>query len=231
VLSHLTPKERLAYAVIACGLLFFFGYVGAQHLQSAAPIAIKPSIETASHEPHVPRTGSQERTVSNEANSSHALSSTILVDIVGAVRHPGLVRLTQGARIADAIDAAGGVTPDADVDQVNLAAYAVDASRIVIPVQPTDDEGNSEAERVVGTGGNPPSPPVGRGKTPPALGSVDLNSADADALANIPGIGPTTAQRIVEFRNEQGPLTSVDDLRGIRGFGKNRIEQIRPYFR
>jgi competence protein ComEA len=132
----------------------------------------------------------------------------LVVDVAGAVRVAGLYRLPQGSRIADAIGRAGGATPRADVDLVNLAAPLADGEQVVVPAK--------------GTGSSPGST-GGAGPTAP----VDLNSATAEQLDALPGIGPVTADKIVAYRQAHGPFTSVDDLDAIPGIGPARIENLR----
>lgn len=136
----------------------------------------------------------------------------VLVHVVGAVAAPGLVELDAGARVADALDAAGGTSADADLALVNLARVVVDGEQVVVP-------------RV----GEAP-PPASTGSPPAAPGPVDLNTADAAALDALPGIGPVLAQRIVEHRAD-APFTSVDDLAEVRGIGPALLDQLRDLVR
>jgi competence protein ComEA len=133
----------------------------------------------------------------------------VVVDVVGAVRRPGLYRLGSGARIADAIARAGGVTRRADRAAVNLAATVADGQQVVVP----------RRGRVgpVSTGG----------AATPTSGPIDLNSATTEQLDALPGVGPVTAQKIVDYRQEHGPFTSVDQLDAISGIGPTRIENLR----
>jgi competence protein ComEA len=131
----------------------------------------------------------------------------LVVDVTGAVRRAGLYRLPPGSRIADAIARAGGTTGRADRDLVNLAAPLADGEQILVPTR-----GAAAA-----TGSGPPSPSA----------PVDLNSATAEQLDALPGVGPVTAQKIVAYRQEHGPFRSVDDLDAIPGIGPSRIENLR----
>jgi len=132
----------------------------------------------------------------------------LVVYVVGAVRHSGLVRLPEGARVADALEHAGGPTRRADLALVNLAAPVADGQQIVVPL------------RVRATAG-------GAGATVSAPAKVSLASATIDQLDELPGIGPVTAQKIVDWRQTHGPLRSVDDLDAIPGIGPARVEQLR----
>ncbi|HKF14740.1 MAG TPA: ComEA family DNA-binding protein [Gaiellaceae bacterium] len=135
----------------------------------------------------------------------------LVVHVVGAVRRPGLYRLADGARIADALRRAGGATRRADLSLVNLAAPISDGTQIVVP------------KRVASA--QPGSP--GAGEEPAAAGPVHLNTATVEQLDELPGVGPVTAQKIVDYREQHGAFSSVDDLDAIPGIGPARLEQLR----
>lgn len=133
----------------------------------------------------------------------------VVVDVAGAVRRPGLYRLARGTRIADAIALAGGVTRRADRNAVNLAAPVADGEQIVVPARGAGTTGASS-----GAGPSPTAP-------------LDLNTASLEQLDALPGIGPTTAQKILDYRQAHGPFHSVADLDAVPGIGRGRIEQLK----
>ena len=137
--------------------------------------------------------------------------SVLVVHVVGEVRRPGLYRLRDGARIADAVHRAGGAVRDADLAAVNLAAPLVDGVQILVPAR-------------ADTAGTSPGAPTGAGA---ASAPVSLSSATVEELDELPGVGPVTAQKIVDYRTEHGPFASVDDLDAVPGIGPTRIEQLR----
>jgi competence protein ComEA len=139
----------------------------------------------------------------------------LVVHVVGQVRRPGLYRLRDGARIADAVHRAGGALRDADLAAVNLAAPLVDGVQVVVPARSPDGTAPSAA----GTSGGGVAGPGG-----PLL---SLSSATVEQLDELPGVGPITAQKIVDYRTEHGPFASVDDLDAVPGIGPTRIEQLR----
>jgi competence protein ComEA len=142
--------------------------------------------------------------------SAPPAAARVVVDVVGAVRRPGLYRLRAGARIADALARAGGSTPKADLEQVNLAAPVADGEQVVVPHRTA---GGADAEAV---GGGPgPSRPV------------QLSTATLERLDALPGIGPVTAQKILDYRAKHGAFSSVDELDAIPGIGPSRIDQLR----
>lgn len=132
----------------------------------------------------------------------------LVVHVVGAVRRPGLYRLEDGSRIADALRRAGGATRRADLSLVNLAAPVSDGTQVVVP-------------RRVGAGG------ASGGAAAPGSGPLHLNTATVDQLDELPGVGPVTAQKIVDYREQHGAFSSVDDLDAIPGIGPARLEQLR----
>lgn len=142
-------------------------------------------------------------------------TTALVVHVVGAVATPGVVRLPAGSRVTDAVTAAGGALPEADLAGVNLARLLTDGEQVVVPA----------AGETAGAG-------VGAGtgvSVGPAL--VDLNTADADALDALPGIGPVLAQRIVTWRTAHGRFTSVDELGEVTGIGPTLLAGVRDLVR
>lgn len=140
--------------------------------------------------------------------------STVLIHVAGAVINPGVYELRPGARIRDAIVAAGGPTESADWNAVNLAAVVADATRIYVPVVGED----VPADVVVGAGPGVTSAPVG---------PVDVNRATPDELDALPGVGPATATAIVAERERNGPFVDVEDLDRVPGIGPAKIDALR----
>jgi competence protein ComEA len=133
----------------------------------------------------------------------------VVVDVVGAVRRAGLYRLPQGSRIADAVARAGGATRKADLALVNLAAPVADGTQIVVPVRA------------------PPAAGGGSASSPAPAGPVHLNAATLEDLDALPGVGPVTAQKILDYRKRHGAFASVDELDAIPGIGPKRLDQLR----
>lgn len=145
--------------------------------------------------------------------------SVLVVDVAGAVTHPGLVRLAAGSRVADAIDAAGGPTPDADLARINRAAPITDGVRVYVP-----HVGETSVPSALGDSG----PPSATGpESAVAAGPVNINTADASGLDALPGIGPATAQAIIDYRTQHGPFGRVEDLMDVRGIGEAKFAQLR----
>jgi competence protein ComEA len=133
----------------------------------------------------------------------------VVVDVVGAVRRPGLYRLRDDSRIADAVARAGGATRVADLDQLNLAAPVADGQQVAVARKT-----RGAAAGAVGATATPTAP-------------VQLSTATVEQLDALPGIGPVTAQKIVDYRQQHGAFSSLDELDAIPGIGPARIDELR----
>jgi len=151
-------------------------------------------------------------------STTTTIAEVVLVDVGGAVAIPGVHELRPGARVVDAIRAAGGLTADADRRRLNMAMLLADGQRVWIPRVGEDEpavvlpEGGSSGR--AGGGGSPPGTPV------------DLNHADAAALESLPGIGPSLAAAIISYRAAHGPFARVEDLTKVPGIGRVKMEQL-----
>jgi competence protein ComEA len=145
-----------------------------------------------------------------------AASGVALVHVVGAVRHPGVYRLRVGQRVQEAIRRAGGTRPGADLQAINLAAKIADAQQIVVPRRAAGASGTAPAAA------GPAAEAGGSAGTP-----INLNTATAEQLDTLDGVGPATAQKILEYRQQHGGFRAVDDLAQIPGIGPKRLEALR----
>ena len=146
-----------------------------------------------------------------EAVAEAPVRSVLVVHVVGEVQRPGLYRLRDGARIADAVRRAGGARHAADLAALNLAAPLVDGVQVLVPSRAATE----------------PGAPLSSGGGAAGAAVVSLSSATVEELDELPGVGPITAQRIVDYRAEHGLFASVDDLDAVPGIGPTRIEQLR----
>ena len=186
------PLDRRRALLAAAAALLVLVVAGKVLLRPAHQAAVPPPVRVAA------RAG----------NSTAA--STLFVDVVGAVRRPGLYRLKDGSRVADAVARAGGPTPKAQIELLNLAARIADGEQIVVPRR--------------GVAGVASASAPGSGV---AAGPVHLNSATLEQLDALPGVGPVTAQKILDYRQEHGAFGSVDELDAIPGIGPARLETLR----
>lgn len=156
----------------------------------------------------------------------------VVVSVVGLVRSPGLVTLAPGARIADALQSAGGVADGADTIGLNMARPLSDGEQIVVGVAAPSGLPTVLGSAVVpGAAVAPPSTSVGLNPAPKAREVLDLNSATVEQLDTLPGIGPVTAAAIVAWRQANGKFTSVDQLADVDGIGPARLDRLRSLVR
>lgn len=145
-------------------------------------------------------------------------ASEVYVDVDGAVVTPGVYRLREGARVAQAIDAAGGLTPEADVAGLNRASKVVDGQKIYVP-----HVGEQQTVDAV-AGSGPGEASVG---TSVVSDLVNINTANAAELQTLSGVGPSMAQSIIDERTKNGPFTSIEDLMRVSGIGEKKFAKIK----
>jgi competence protein ComEA len=159
--------------------------------------------------------------------ASAASATTVRVHVVGQVRHPGVVRLPAGARVEQALDAAGGATGKADLVRVNLARPVVDGEQIVVPEPGQPITGAPPAPGAAAGGGTAGGADGGLSPGSP----IDLNTASLEQLDALPGVGPVLAQRILDWRSQNGRFSTVDELGEVSGIGEKVLERLRPLVR
>jgi competence protein ComEA len=155
--------------------------------------------------------GAAATTPSAPLRAEAAPTQKLLVHVVGAVRKPGLYRLDEGSRIDDAVRAAGGAKRKADLQAINLAAPVADGQQISVPLRGRG-AGGAKADGAPGAPGGEP---------------VHLNTATLEELDSLPGIGPVTAQKILDYRTEHGAFASVDELDAVPGIGPARLAELK----
>jgi competence protein ComEA len=167
------------------------------------------------------------------AHPSPRADQPVVVSVVGLVHKPGLVTLAPGARIADALSAAGGAMDGADTIGLNMARQLGDGEQIVVGIAPPKGQPAALGSSVTaGTPGTPVTSVKPSGSAAPKPGEViDLNTATVQQLDTLPGIGPVTAAAIVAWREANGKFTSVDQLAEVDGIGPARLDKLRPLVR
>jgi competence protein ComEA len=181
---RLSRQQIIVGAIVVLGLLLL-----GSRLLNRSHAAASPPIPTAT-------------------STSPTTAAELYVDVVGAVRRPGLYRLPQAARIADAVRTAGGPTRKAQLELVNLAAPLADGEQVVVPRR-----GAAAAAKASGASG-------------PISGPIHLSTATAEQLDTLPGIGPVTAQKIIDYRQQHGGFSSVEELDAVPGIGPARLQQL-----
>lgn len=168
--------------------------------------------------------GGRQAGVSPVPGAQKAPAGEVTVHVTGAVGNPSVQRLPAGSRVADAVAAAGGASPEADTQSLNLARVLNDGEQVRVP-----KVGESPPAAPAGAEGSQTGAGPGAGAAPgggPA-GKVNVNTAEASALETLPGIGPTLAKRIIAYRNEHGPFATVEDLTDVPGIGPAVLEGLR----
>ena len=175
---------------------------------------------------------SNQESISNEENSINIINEkqsyeTIVVHITGEVKKEGVIYLEKGARIIDAIKEAGGETKQADLSQVNLAYVLQDGQKLYIP-----NKNEKISEYIIEESGQS----VGESKSSAGLSGnkeegknvkVNINTATLEELDNLPGIGPSLAERIIEYREENGNFKTIEDIQNVKGIGESKFNDIK----
>jgi competence protein ComEA len=192
------PRTHIAAAVVLLALAGLLGMRMAGAKSSAPPVAPQPV--------QVQRSGD-------------AGGEALVVHVAGAVRRPGVYRMRQGARVDDAVRRAGGATRRADLTAVNLAAEIEDGRQVLVPLR-------ARTVRAGGTASAPAaSAAVGDAAAP--AGPLNLNQATLEQLDQLDGVGPATAQKIIDWREQHGGFTRVEELDQVSGIGEKRLATLR----
>ncbi|EHR49956.1 DNA uptake protein [Saccharomonospora marina XMU15] len=209
--SGVGPRRVAVFAALA-GVVAVSVITGV--LVASGPEPERPPPLPVAHEK--PTGGAPRQASSPAATDEHAEASSqpLVVSVVGKVANPGLVTLPPGSRVADAIHQAGGASQDADLLTVNLARRLSDGEQLYVgvPVPPGMPRPTAPGQEAAGQA-NPTE--------------VDLNTADQRQLEALPGVGEVTAQRILDWRERNGPFTAVEQLREIDGIGEKRFADLR----
>jgi len=196
ITQHLRFHPREAAALAVLGLLLLIG-AGLAYVRARPAAALAPPAGAVS--------------ASASPAPGTAPANTIVVDVVGAVRKPGVYNFPQGARMIDAVRAAGGFAQGAESQAINLARPLVDGEQVVVPKK-----------------GEAPSAAAGATAQQPG-GKVNINSATESDFENLPGIGPVLAQKIVDYRSQHGPFRSIQDLMKVTGIGQKKFDSLQAY--
>lgn len=181
----------------------------------AEPVGGLPAVGIDTAVPAAPPSAQPPPLAAATATTAAAPAAELVVSVAGRVRRPGLVRVPGGSRVADVLDAAGGALPGTDLATVNLARRVADGEQVSIGVPAAVDAA--------------PAGPAASGDAaaPAAGGKVDLNKATLEQLDGLPGVGPVTAQRILDWRTRSGKFSRVDQLREVEGIGERRFSQLK----
>ena len=160
--------------------------------------------------------------ITNENNTNDDI---VIIHITGSVKNPGIVKLKEGSRIEDAIEAAGGLTENADITKVNLAYVVEDGTKIKIPSASEEDIGDEDiidsksGDNIIIEENAVPSNN--------STQTININKATEKEFETLPGIGPSLASKIIEYRNQNGKFESIEDIKNVNGIGDNKYEKIK----
>jgi competence protein ComEA len=196
--ERLVMLSRAELVGLACVIALLFGGTGLWYLRS---LPKEVQVRSAPAAAAVP-----------SAASPSPSAAVLIVDVAGWVRRPGVYEFHEGDRIVDAIDRAGGARPGAALDTLNLAAPLADGVQVLVPRSAPG-----------GVGGVPVDPATGTAVPT----TVNVNTASATELEALPGVGEVIAQRIVDYRTQNGPFATVDDLLDVSGIGESTLESMR----
>jgi competence protein ComEA len=199
----LLQSERVRWiltaALIALVALIVLRSMGASRPREATTMLVAPTAVTLERERPAP---------------SPTEAPALAVDVIGAVQQPGVYYLGRAARVVDAVEAAGGLAPDADRERINLAQHVADGQQVRVP-----RVGDGDA-----------TPAAGAASVESAVSRlIDLNAADTAQFESLPGIGPVTAQAIVSYRASNGPFGRVEELQEVKGIGPSTLERLREH--
>jgi competence protein ComEA len=159
-------------------------------------------------------------------------ADSIFVDVYGAVKSPAVYELAWGSRIYEAVEAAGGLTDDADIRYINRATALVDGDRVYVPTRDEAESGKplpDSAGLVGGVSGGSRDVQGSSDASTSANGQVNINTADSSALQTLNGVGPSTAQKIIDYRESNGPFAKIENLKNVSGIGDKTFEKLKDH--
>lgn len=202
-MENLNTKQKIIIGVIAIAMVLTIGYYFIQEFTSQ-----EPEFETLEE-------------AQNETQTEK-LEKEIKVHVAGCVEEEGIFTLKEGDRIADAIDAAGGLTSDANIKDINLAYTLKDGQKIYIPSNIEEEVAyvtSQTGEQIITSGSS--------NEEASASGKININTATQTELETLSGIGPSTAQKIIDYRNTNGDFENIEDIKNVPGIGDAKFESIK----
>ena len=158
-------------------------------------------------------------------NENNTNDDIVIIHITGSVKNPGIVKLKEGSRIEDAIEAAGGLTEIADITKVNLAYVVEDGTKIKIPSASEEDIGDEDI--IDSKSGDNIIIEENTLSSNNSTQTININKATEKEFETLPGIGPSLASKIIEYRNQNGKFGSIEDIKNVNGIGDNKYEKIK----
>lgn len=209
----LNNKKIIIISVIIITILFLIYLIYKNNFNYSNEINLNEILQTEDTNKEINQINN---IVTNTINATQ--NNEIIVHITGEVKKEGVIHLNKGDRIIDAIKKAGGETKQADLSQVNLAYELQDGQKIYIP-----NKNEKISEYIVDENGNTNINSLNSKEEE----KVNINTANQSELDSLPGIGPATAQKIIEYRNQNGNFKKIEDLQNVKGIGQAKYEEIR----
>lgn len=207
-MENLSKNQKVILIVILISMLIFIGYYIFKKTDNSEYIVL--DVEENVYE-----------NINDEvATSNTTVEEKIIVHVIGSVKTKGIVELEKGARISDVIEAAGGITEDADLSKINLAYVVEDGQKIYVPNKNDSENTNNITEDA---GNNV----IGENNTISKYEKVNINTASQTELETLSGIGPSTALKIINYRDENGGFEKIEDLKNVPGIGEAKYENIK----
>lgn len=206
-MENLNKNQKIILIIILILMLIFIGYYIVKKTGNSEYIEL--DVEENIYE-----------NITNEISNNEIVEEYIIVHVIGSVKTKGIVKLKQGSRISDVIEAAGGITEDADLSKINLAYVVEDGQKIYVPNKNDSENTNNITEEA---GENV----VGDSNTVSESGKVNINTASQTELETLSGIGPSTALKIINYRNENGNFEKIEDIKNVPGIGDTKFESLK----
>ena len=212
MLDNLTKKQKVVVLVIAIVVAIGMIYFIYNKNQITDDVNLENDILVSEN-------------VAKEKSLNTTEENEVIIHIIGSVKNPGIVRLKEGSRIEDAIEAAGGLTENADISRVNLAYVVDDGTKIKIPSSQEEDIGDEE---IIGSGsGENIIIEENTTSSNKSSQTININKATETELQTLPGIGASLASRIIEYRSQNGKFGSIEEIKNVNGIGDSKFENIK----
>ena len=212
MLDNLTKKQKVIVLVIAIVVAIGMIYFIYNKNQITDDVNLENDILVSEN-------------VAKEKSSNTTEENEVIIHITGSVKNPGIVRLKEGSRIEDAIEAAGGLTENADISKVNLAYVVDDGTKIKIPSSQEEDIGDEE---IIGSGsGENIIIEENTTSSNKSSQTININKATETELQTLPGIGASLASRIIDYRSQNGKFGSIEEIKNVNGIGDSKFENIK----
>ena len=205
VYLHKEQLRKAALPVTVAAAVLFFWVWG-----SKDTTIIEEDNQSSAEVPYEEYNDGDENNQQNSSNDGN--NGIIYVDISGCIDKPGVYEVEEGTRLFQLIEKAGGLTENADIEGINRAETVLDGQKIIIYAKGQDDESKNSSTGAIDSSGK-----------------ININSADIEQLQQIPGVGPVTADKIIQYRQDNGRFSSIDDIKNVSGIGEKTFEKLKDY--